>query len=649
MKKWLILFVLCWCGSGLTFAGSGYTAFPYGAVQPQGWILAQMKNDLNHGLIGHFDEINNTVNLNLFVKKDRMSGVKYPKVGEPGQLLCWWSGEHEGYWKEAMIRLAYLTGDEQAKKRADQWVNELLASTDETGYIGIYGTQKPGARRYDHAGDNGELWTQGLINGALLSYYEFTGRQDVLAAVKKSVALTMDAYDDKTAFAKSRGGGVSHAVGYFDLLEWLYRMTGDEAYKNFTLKLRNDMEESTLRDDDLKKSLLLDTTRKFRMHGAHISEAFFVPEFVAELTSDASDRQVAEIALTKLKYHLTPTGAMACDEMIRSLEGNCSNYYEYCTQVELVNSLSKVMAMRNEMAIGDMIEKATFNALQGSRLPDLSGMSYLTNDNRSVMSRDGHQGRETYDVCHNAAACCALNTGRLMPFYTHGMWLRRDGNREIMAALYGPNTLTTEVNGSQLTIAEKTNYPFDDRVTFEVSLERPERFTLVLRKPFGVEHVTVKGVRSSEIQDRGDRLVIDREWGTDECVEVTFGFEVQAVAQDKNPAASLPDREYYIQRGPLVYAMPFSYTSEKMREHFKSGFIQQVMTVQDSTGIDYVLPEKLAFRFVETKSADPEKPFYSPVVMLKGKMLDVQGHSVPVELVPVGNTVMRRVSFPMKP
>lgn len=643
MKKLTLLLLLLATACGAS-ADKSLELFPYGAVKPAGWILDQMKNDLSEGITGNFDKINNTVNLDLYVKKERNSGRRYEKVGEPGSLLCWWSGEHEAYWKESMFRLAYLTGDRAAMDRVDKWVDEILASTDESGYIGIYADDKPGVSRYDHDGENGELWTQGLMNSALLSYYEFTGRKDVLDAVEKSAHLTMKAYSEKPAFEESKGGGVSHAVGYFELLEWLYRLTGKEEYRAFTLKMREDMENSILRDDDLKKGLLLDADRKFKMHGAHIGEGFVIPQFVAMLSADTSDIRAADMALEKLRFHLAPTGAMVCDEHINDMAGNADNRYEYCSTVELINSLDKVMAMRDELEIGDIIEKATFNSLQGARLPDGKGLSYLTHDNRIEMKIDGHGGRDTYDACHHAAACCPLTLGRLMPVYVHGMWMHDKGNSQIVAALYGPSVLDTEIGGTALKIEEKTTYPFGDNVVFDISLTKRKRFALVLRKPFGVNELTVKGVPASDVKDMGDRLVVDRVWSKRDRVELTFGFEVEYVAQ--NPSRSLPQGGIYVQRGPVVFALPFDYTTEQIREHFDSGFIQQIMKVEDTTGWDYSFSENPSFKFVRMEGADLDKPFYKPVVKLQGEMLDKEGRKVPVELVPVGNTVMRRVAFP---
>ena len=646
MKKLALLLSLFMCAcaaSGDYSESAAYRLYPYGDVKPSGWILEQMKNDLNYGLTGKFDQINNTVNCNLFVKKERYSNRPYAKVGEPGSMPCWWSGEHEGYWKESMIRLAYLTDDQAAKERVDKWVNEILDSTDETGYIGIYADDVPGFSRNDHTKENGELWTQGLINCALLSYYELTGRQDVLDAVEKNAHLTMQAYADKSTFEQSRGGGVSHAVGYFEMLEWLYRITGKQEYRDFTLKMRDDMEHSILRDDDLKDSLLLIVDRKFQKHGAHIGEGFFVPQFVAELTADSTDIYTAQLALDKLKYHLTPTGAMVCDEMIRGMKGNADNRYEYCTTVELINSLDKVMAMRNELQIGDMIEKAALNAMQGGRLPDLTGMSYLTFDNRIEMALNKNGARETYDVCHKAAACCPLNAGRLMPFYLHGMWMHSADNKQIVASLYGPCVLDTDIDGNPLRIEEKTQYPFEDKIVFNINLVKNERFAFVLRKPFGVKNVKIEGI-SSKIEDLGDRIVIDRVWKNNDQFEVTFDFEIEYVPQ--GVSESLPEGGYYVQRGPLVFAIPFEYTSEEIRQHFQSGFKQQVMTVTDKTAWDYKLDPNATFELVTVEGADMNKPFFSPVVKLKGEMFDKDGKKVPVELVPVGNTVMRRVAFP---
>lgn len=247
-----------------------------GAIEPGGWIRQQLHRDLTQGYIGQYDEVHHTVTHDVFLNQNRLSKRKFTLRKE------WWSGEHEGYWRDAIIRMAYLTDDAEYKQESQKFVRELLSHIDSSGYIGIYrDCDKPDCR-FNHVRGNGELWTTSRMLMALTAYYEFTGDEEVLNAVEKATRLVMEQYKERNYFLKpSRGGGISHGIGFFENLEWLYRLTGNQEYLTFAEKLYNDFNNGQFRDDDLKLQHLLNEEKLFEKHGAYVAEGFFVPEFVA--------------------------------------------------------------------------------------------------------------------------------------------------------------------------------------------------------------------------------------------------------------------------------------------------------------------------------------------------------------------------------
>ena len=79
---------------------------PCGSVMPRGWIKEQMALDLKERLAGGYDRIWPNVSKNLFVKQERQQGMVKVKHGlEESEQRAWWAGEHEGYWKDAIVWL----------------------------------------------------------------------------------------------------------------------------------------------------------------------------------------------------------------------------------------------------------------------------------------------------------------------------------------------------------------------------------------------------------------------------------------------------------------------------------------------------------------------------------------------------------------
>ena len=354
-----------------------YQILPAGQIRPTGWIATQMKLDLQKGITGNYDKISDTVAKNLFVTNK--SETKNEKTTDLG-LRSWWSGEHEGYWKDSVIRMAFLTGLEPYQNKARKWMKDIVDSQEEDGYIGIY----PKGERFTTDKVNGELWTQSRMFAAMLAYYEYTNDASVLKAVERATQLTMSKYN-KTYFSLANDdGGVSHAVGFFDILEWLYRITGNRKYADYAIFLYNDFNENPPRDDDLTYKNLMHPTRPFVKHGPHIAEGFHMPFLIATYTGDEKYKIAAKNALTKLRYHLTPGGGMVSYEYVYGEAGIGTTKCEYCCAGEFNVSLVRAIQFSGDMSIADIIEKMTFNAAQGARLHPVNRAAlYISEDDRN--------------------------------------------------------------------------------------------------------------------------------------------------------------------------------------------------------------------------------------------------------------------------
>lgn len=618
-----------------------YEILKAGEIKPQGWIKKQLESDLKEGYIGKFQNVHPTVNNDVFIRQDRLSKRKF------GLRKEWWSGEHEGYWKDAVIRMAFLTGNEEYKAKAEKWIDELIEHTEEDGYIGIYDNCEEPNCRFSHVRGNGELWVTSRILMAMLAYYEYTGNKKVLEASEKAAKLVIKNYSDKNYFAvTSKGGGVSHGIGFFENLEWLYRITGDKEYLKFAKNLYENFNNGIVRDDDLKTERLLDEELLFMKHGAHIAEGLFVPEFLASINETPRYKQAAEKVIEKLSEHITPGGAMRCDEWIRGRKGSADERYEYCGIAEMVSPLNKIISFTGNINIADSIETMTFNAGQGSRFPVLKALSYLTSDNRIKINHREIAKRESYDAAHLAAACCVLNGGRLMPYFVEGMWMKDTLNDGLLALFYGPNELTTSIKGTGVNIHEKTSYPFSDTVKFIVRPESEVEFSLILRKAHNCENIDIKIPEGSELIEKEDRFIITNKWKKGDEVEVKFNFEIKQIEQD--PSRTVKNGGIYLKRGALVYALPFEHKIKKVKEYRNSGFYRYKIKAKNKDAWSYHLITSEEMEYIpldEKKNVDI--PWDEPETGLKVWLETDDGEKKPFTLVPMGSTIFRRVTFPV--
>jgi len=614
---------------------------PAGAVKPRGWIQRQMQLDLEQGLTGKYHQVSNAVNLSVFERQNRPAGGLVDIPGE-NQQKSWWSGEHEGYWKDSIVRMAFLVDDQDQKQRVHDWMKALLEAQDEDGYIGVYSRET----RFPTTGENGELWTQSRIFQAMLAYYEFTGDQRILSAVQRAVQLSLAKYRDRTYFGAEGGaGGLSHGVGYIDTLEWLYRITDAPVYRDGAIWLYQDYQKLESRDRDMQLAALLDADRRWQEHTPHIMEGLHMPAILYGLTGESIYGEAAAAALAKFDQHVNPGGGVVGSESVNGRLGSADMPSEYCTMTEGVSSLNRMLAWQGDLAIGTRVERVCLNAAQGARFQPVNrAVRYLTSDNQRTADQHHHRRRYLYSAWHDAAACCTLNSGRLMPYYVEGMWYRDPEHDALVANLYGPCHVTTSIKDTSIKLEEDTIYPFSDRIEFRVDPETPLRFALVLRIPPCAGRGQVERRAGARIERFEDRIEITNTWRPGESFVVDFNFTVRRL-QDRND-------EFYHQWGPLVFALPLPEERQAVREFAaldgrKSGFHMWEIRPTSEDAWHFHLRRASQFTLVQPSDGDPQLPWAHPTVGLKGTLLNAQKRPVSVVLKPLGCALLRRTTFPL--
>ncbi len=631
------------CASGADRAPR-FLPLPVGAVRPKGWIREQLRRDATEGLAAHFLQLRPTYGVRTYRRKD-------------GNLGC---GEMTGNWADGFIRMAYLCGDAGAKKKADEFVRAVLQTRGPDGYLG---NLKP-ERRYRNA-VTGELWTQSRLYVALLAYYELTGDRRVLDAVVTATKLTLSKYGpgnrpfERTPAerAAARGRPVqSHGLMFVDVLEWLYRLTGDREYVCFAQFLYDDFSRAANIDDpDVQLRILLNEKYPFFWHGVHTVEQLRVPLFLAYAGAGDRYAEAAEAGFRKLWRHIVPSGSCASDERIDNLRPTARQYYEYCTTTELCSTLESALAKTGRAEFGDRIELAVFNAAQAARTPDGKLISYLTADTR-ISATEAHdfpytgKRRCKLSPAHDVGgSCCSANSVKVMPYYVCSMWMRpREGG--LAALLFGPCQVRAKVNGVEVAIEEKTAYPFSDEVAFVFAPARPAAFPLVVRLPRWAGEINI-AAPGAEMKRRGALCVIEKTWRRGDSVKVTF----------ENPIRiqRLPDGEASIYRGPLLFVQPWPSRMVRLtRRKFRAPGFYEYDVLPKWPRYDWspayldVRAKDFGFQPERPANGDWLHPYARPPLVLKGVFRSAsrkKGYRSPGRLVPIGSALLRFASFRVWP
>ncbi len=627
-----------------------FQALPLGAVRPRGWLLAQLRRDLEHGFAGRLDGLTPHAARDLF--RERM--------GSSDDFTAWWDAETRGNWLWGYVMMASLAGVPEHEERAAGLMRGLLATRDPDAYIGIYA---PDGRYRHAAGENGELWGQSRALLSLIAFHEGTGDEQALAAIQEAVDLTLRQYPEGRPYFQrgERLGrdlitGLTHGLCYLDVLEWLHERTGDVAYARAGVRFYREFSGMPLPfpNDDLALPNLADPRHTFGGHAVHTAEHLRALLWASSIAPDEVPPELVRVALQRVRRHRVASGALIGDENVHGLPLPESPY-EFCTSTELGFSLSSAIQKLGDAALADWLETLAFNAVQGARLPDGSAIAYLSADTRLYATADrpdshGPPGRRfKYSPTHDDVACCCNpNAVRFLPQYVSRMWLRLSDEPGFAAVAYGPCELHARVGDVDVTIVEKTDYPFSDRIDFEVRPERPVEFTLLLRLP---DRASIGGTysgRGDESEATGDPdgtgaepagpqgwYRIRREWRAGDTASLRLLWGIEPVVY--------PNGEVGVFRGPVQYVLPVRHRLTAIRDYAGQDLHDYDIAPQDIAQ-GYRIPvladhaSGLGLSHSD-RVGDPDRPWDAPLSLLR------IGDTT---LVPMGCTVLRRASFPLR-
>jgi DUF1680 family protein len=171
-----------------------YQKLPFGSIRPSGWLKDQMQKYMA-GFIGKLDllvpdlinePIYGSDRLHKQSKTKNLGNLK-PDNDTENEQYKWWNSETQSNWWDGYIRNAFLLDDRRAIEKVKKYIDSILATQDEDGYLGIYDKEL----RYKFTSENGELWSKATLYRGLLAYYEYVHDQKVWNALIRAVDNVM--------------------------------------------------------------------------------------------------------------------------------------------------------------------------------------------------------------------------------------------------------------------------------------------------------------------------------------------------------------------------------------------------------------------------------------------------------------------------
>ena len=610
-----------------------YQILPFGSIKPSGWLKVQMQKDVD-GFVGNLDKlVPDLINDPIYSwgrlhKNSKLKDLGNNKEGdtEGSEQYKWWNSETQSNWWDGYIRNVILLNDKKGLEKVDNYIQRILKSQDEDGYIGIYDKEL----RYNFNSENGELWSKTTMYRGLLAYYEYSKDVKLWNAIVRAVDNVMTNYPINNSSPYSSGkefnGGVSHGLTFTDVLDKMYQITGETKYTDYALFLYRDFCKTYQSEKDVQLENILNPNYKLQSHGVHTYE-HLRPLIVAAYASyDVELQKALQIYIQRIEKSTTLTGGAIGDEWIAQRTANATQTgYEYCSLHELLDSYSVLFQKQGTAKSAEMVETIFYNAAQGSRNPNHSCIAYLKTDNSFGMdgTKNGEvetnrkQTRYKYSPAHqDIAVCCNPNAGRITPYFIEKSWLKENDN--ILAnVLLMPNILETKIQNQLVKIETITEYPYQNKFTFKISNPKYAQFIIKIRKPSWATKVLTN--ESYTIDN--EFLVFDRKIGKEDKIQIEFLTEIQ-IKEDEN-------KEKYFSYGPLFYAKSFESIEQKGKSY-----------LTNFDDLFYVSKDKSNYQFI----IDNQAKYENGKIEIKAKNKS-NNQIESIQLVPFGKTILRQVSF----
>jgi DUF1680 family protein len=224
---------------------------------------------------------------------------------------------------------------------------------------------------------------------------------------------------------------------------------------------------------------------------------------------------------------------------------NESAYAETCASVGLVFWANRMLGRGPNRRYADVMEQALYNGAMAGL--SLDGKTFFY---ENPLESAGKHHRWVWHHC----PCCPPNIARLLA--SVGSYMYAIAEDEIAVHLYGESKARFELAGARVELAQKTNYPWDGAIRFDVTTDKPARFALSLRIPEWADGSTLKvNGETVDIQSISvdGYARIEREWKSGDNVDLNIPLETRALFA--NPLVRQDAGRTALMRGPMVYCV----------------------------------------------------------------------------------------------
>ncbi|KQY14889.1 hypothetical protein ASE23_25645 [Rhizobium sp. Root73] len=484
-----------------------------------------------------------------------------------------WGGTTQMFWDsdlgksiETVAYSLYRRTNPKLEARVDEIINMYEKMQDEDGYLNAWFQRVQPDRRWTNLRDHHELYCAGhLIEGAV-AYFQATGKRKLLDIMCRYCDYLIKTFGrgegqlrgycghEEIELALVKLARVTGQKKYLDLCKFFIDERGTEPHFFTEEAIRDGRSAADFHQKTYEYGQAHQPVRDQKKVVGHAVRAMYLYSGMADIATEYSDDSLTaaletlwDDLTTKQMYVTGGIGPAAANEGFTDYYDlpNESAYAETCASVGLVFWANRMLGRGPNRRYADIMEQALYNGAMSGL--SLDGKTFFY---ENPLESGGKHHRWVWHHC----PCCPPNIARLLA--SIGSYMYAVSEDEIAVHLYGESTARFDIGGAKIELAQKTRYPWDGAIHFDLTADKAVRFAISLRIPEWADGSTLKV--NGETLDLTSMLVdgyarIERDWRTGDHIDLDIPLAPRALFA--NPLVRQDAGRVALMRGPMVYCV----------------------------------------------------------------------------------------------
>ena len=472
-------------------------------------------------------------------------------------------------WLEAAAYSLYLKPDPALEKRVDEIVALIARAQQADGYLNTYFTVKEPEKRWTNLLECHELYCAGHFLEAAAAMTQVLGKKELLQIGIRLADHIVERFRDREGIP----GHQEIEIG----LERMYEVTGKREYLEMAIRfldrrgqdpdwfLKNTPSHPAhqyggydIPPEDHEYNQTDVPVREQTHARGHAVRQLYMLTAMAQAAAETGDETMRAACIRMAEHirrrQLYVTGAVGSSHHHEAFtvdmdlpSDRC--YGETCASVAMVFFASRMLALQDDPAYGDLMELELYNAALSGMQLDGTRFFYvnpLSVDPKISSKVPGYEHVLPQRPGWYACACCPPNLARLISSLGGYLWSEND--RRVSLHLWIGN----EADLPQAKIVTESGYPWQASIRFTMREVRQKRFMLRVRVPGRISGIRVvlngEAIALSAVDGY---LELEKDWTAGDTLEITGEMRTARLYPD--PGVHDCAGKVAIARGPIIY------------------------------------------------------------------------------------------------